>query len=75
MDGSRRGLLRPRGRRWSRVTATADTQLVSLGGSATREKGGEGDVCADFSFSLEFLGEAQHRVKQRAEHDVQASGK
>ena len=33
--GSRRGLLRPRGKRGSRITAAADTQLVSLGGSAT----------------------------------------
>jgi hypothetical protein len=73
VDGSRRGLLRPRGRRGSRITATADTQLVSLGGSATREKGGEDDVCADFCFYC-VLG-AQHRVKQRVERDVQASGK
>ena len=41
MDGSRRGLPRPRGRRGSRVTATADTQLVSPGGSAILEKWGE----------------------------------
>ena len=58
----------------ARVTATADTQLVSLGGSATREKEG-GDVCAGFCSLLEFWGEAQHRVKQRVECDVQASGK
>ena len=74
VDGSRRGLLRPRGRRGSRITATADTQLVSLGGSAnSRERGGEDDVCADFCFYC-VLG-AQHRVKQRVERDVQASGK
>ena len=40
VDGSHRELLRPSGRRGSRVTANADTQLVSLGGSATRERGG-----------------------------------
>ena len=33
MDGSRRGLLRSRGRRGSRVTASADRQLVSLDGA------------------------------------------
>ena len=40
VDRSRRGLLRSRGMRGSRITATADTKLVSLGGSATRERGG-----------------------------------
>ena len=43
-------------------------------GVQTREKGGGGgDVCADFCFYC-VLG-AQHRVKQRVERDVQASGK
>ena len=71
--GSCRELLRPRGGRGSRVTATSDTQPVYLGGSATREKGGENDVRADFCFYC-VLG-AQHHVTRHVERDVQASGK
>ena len=50
--GSRRGLLRPRVRRVSRITAAADIQLFSLGGSAcnSREKWWEDDACAGLCF-------------------------
>ena len=75
MDGSHRLLLRPIGERESRVTATADTQRVSLYGSSAREKGGRAMCVRIFVFLLEIFGEAQHHVKQRVEHAVQASGK
>ena len=58
VDGSRRGLLRPRERHGSRITAAAGNQLVSLGGSATREEGAGGRTMfvADFVVVGIFLG-------------------
>ena len=46
-------------RRESRITATADTQLVSLSGSVTRENEGGAMFVQTLVFSLELLGEAQ----------------